>query len=261
MTGRAAIAGWLADRAGAMDGRSPGSLHTGLVDQPLANLSGDGRTAQVRWQVMAFLGDGAGRARIEAGIQENEYVLEDGRWRIASLRHFPQYEGDYATGWTNVGGAGLPIIPPHFTVDETGVPIPAPTGPPPRTGASPAELAGRIDRLNDEDAVRNLQHACGYYVDRRMWSASSTCSPTTASSGSTGWAAGPARRGVRAAMERMGPAGLRDGELNDRPIFDLLVDVHPGGREARARGIELGMLADAAGARPAGSSRCSAAGS
>ncbi|WP_369140966.1 nuclear transport factor 2 family protein [Modestobacter versicolor] len=246
VTGREAIAGWLADRAGAMDGRTPGTLHTEVVDQPLANLSADGRTAQVRWQQLVFLGDGAGRARIEAGVQEDEYVCEDGRWLIAALRHHPQYEGDYATGWTNVGGAGLPIVPPHFTVDETGVPVPAPSGPAPRTGASLAELAERIDRLNDEDAVRNLQHAYGYYVDRKMWTDVVdlfTADGVVRVDGQHS-TAGP--DGVREALERMGPEGLRDGELNDRLVFDLLVDVHPGGREATTRGIEVAMLGDAA---------------
>ena len=46
-------------------------------------------------------------------------------------------------------------------------------------------------------------------------------------------------------MERMGPAGLSYGELNDRPLFDTIVRVLPGGREAIARGIELGLLGDA----------------
>ena len=50
---------------------------------------------------------------------------------------------------------------------------------------------------------------------------------------------------VRGAMERMGPAGLQHGELNDRPLFDTIVQILPGGREAISRGIELGMLGEA----------------
>ncbi|MEU2349839.1 nuclear transport factor 2 family protein [Modestobacter sp. NPDC049651] len=242
--GRAAIAAWLTRRAGAMDGRTPGSLHTEVVDQPLANLSADGRTARARWQQMAFLGDGAGQARIEAGLQEDEYVLEDGRWRIALLRHVRQYEGDYATGWTNVDGAGLPIVPPHFTVDETGVPVPPPAGPASRTGASAADLARRIDRLEAEDAVRNLQHACGYYVDRKMWTDVVDLFTDDGVVRIDGVGECTGRDGVRAALERMGAEGLRHGELNDRPLFDLVVQVQPDGRSARTRGIEVGMLAD-----------------
>src|SRR5690606_40976556 len=42
-----------------------------------------------------------------------------------------------------------------------------------------------------------------------------------------------------------GPEGLGYGQLNERPIFDVVVEVLPGGREARCRGIELGLLGDA----------------
>jgi len=242
VVGREAIARWLAER-GAAAGR-PGALHTEVVEQPLVNLSVDGSTAACRWNGMRFLGDGAGEARIEAGIHENTYVREGGRWRIACLHFHPLYEGDYATGWTNVGGAELPIVAPHFTLEEVGVPIPVPTGPAPRTGASASELAQRIDRLNDEDAVRNLQNAYGYYVDRMMWSDVVDLFAPDPVVRIDGVGEYRGADGVRRAMERMGPEGISHGRLNDHPIFDLIVDVRPGGREAIARGIEIGMLGD-----------------
>ncbi len=40
----------------------------------------------------------------------------------------------------------------------------------------------------------------------------------------------------------MGPAGLAHGILNEHLQFDTIVRVAPGGREARARGIELALL-------------------
>jgi hypothetical protein len=43
----------------------------------------------------------------------------------------------------------------------------------------------------------------------------------------------------------MGPAGLKHGQLNDYPVFDTIVRVQPGGREALARGLEMGMLGEA----------------
>src|SRR5690606_12372620 len=51
--------------------------------------------------------------------------------------------------------------------------------------------------------------------------------------------------GVRRWLETMGPAGLKHGQLNDRPQFDTIVTIAPGGNEAFARGIELGMLGEA----------------
>lgn len=245
VTGRAAIATWLKAQAGAMDGTRPGSLHTEIIDEPLVNLSPDGKTAKARWMGLRFLGDGAGKARIEGGLYENAYVREAGGWRIAALVYHPQYEGDYADGWTNVGGKDLPIVPPHFTTDETGVPIPPAAGPAPRTSATAGALAGRIARLNDEDAVRNVQNAYGYYVDRRMWTDVVDLFADDAAVRIAGVGDYAGRDGVRQAMERMGPEELTHGQLNDRPIFDLIVQVSPDGREAIARGIEVGMLGDA----------------
>ncbi len=54
---------------------------------------------------------------------------------------------------------------------------------------------------------------------------------------------GPA--GIRRYLETMGPPGLKHGQLNDRVQFDTTVTIAPGGNEAYARGIEIGMLAEA----------------
>ncbi|HEY8508174.1 MAG TPA: nuclear transport factor 2 family protein, partial [Steroidobacteraceae bacterium] len=193
----------------------------------------------------SFLGDGKGNARIEGGIYQNEYVREGERWKISVAHYYPQFSGPYETGWINEGGADLPLVPYHFTVDETGVPIPKPTGPALRSKETLASLVQKIDRLNDEDAVRNLQHAYGYYVDRKMWDDVVDLFAENCVVEIDGVGTFRGRSGVRQAMERMGPAGLRHGELNDRPIFDTIVQVLRGGREAISRGIELGMLGEA----------------
>jgi hypothetical protein len=245
VTGRGAIAAWLATQAGAMNGQVPGSLHTEIIDEPLANLSVDGRTAQVRWMTMRFLGDGAGSARIEGGLYENEYVRTGEQWRISTLHYHPQFEGEYHEGWANVGDADVPITPCHFTSDETGIPIPAPAGAAPPSGMTIEQLAQRIQRLNDEDAVRNLQNAYGYYVDRRMWSDVVDLFTEDGRVSIAGVGEFTGQEGIRQALQRMGPEGLTHGQLNERPIFDLIVDVLPDGAQAVSRGIELGLLGDA----------------
>lgn len=239
---RSAITDWLASRAGTMDGKTPGSLHVELIDQPVAHLSADGQHATARWMAMSFLGDGMGRARIEGGLYVNDYVRDGRTWQLGLMRYHRQYAGDYEGGWTNVGGADLPIVPFHFTSEKAGVPIPPATGRPASFTQAPEALAQRIQRLNDEDAVRNLQNACGYYVDRRMWTDvvdlfADDCAAQFGGEVRHG------RAGVRRALEAMGPEGLSEGELNERTIFDLIVDVRPGGTEAFASGIELGLLA------------------
>ena len=243
ITGKAAIARWLAQRSGPA-GSAAGALNTEMIDDPLVNLSVDGNSAKARWRGLAFRGDGKGRAWIEGGLYENDYVREDGRWKIATLHYFPQYEGSYADGVSNVGQKDLPIVPYHFTIDETGIPIPPAQGIAPASGATLPKLSQRIAALNDEDDVRNLQNAYGYYVDMRMWD---DVVDIFAEDGviEIGGKLYKGKAGVRQAMELMGPAGLSHGVLNDHPLFDTIVKVLPGGQEAYARGIDLGMIGEA----------------
>jgi hypothetical protein len=242
--GRTAISAWLRDRGGTGQVLAPGAINAEFIDEPLVNLSLDGNTAKARWMGLSFRGDGKGGTRIEGGIYENEYRHAAQGWEISVSHYHAQYEGSYDKGWANVDGGELPLVPYHFTVDETGVPVPTPPDSArARDEALPA-LVARIDRLNDEDAVRNLQHAYGYYVDRRMWD--DVVDLFTADARARmGGKHFRGTTGVRRAMELMGPAGLVQGVLNDHPQFDTIVQVLPGGLEAIARGIELGMIGDA----------------
>ena len=86
--------------------------------------------------VFFLLSDGAGNASIQGGVFENDYVREDGEWKISLHHFFPQYAGPYETGWTNWQGEDLGILPYHFTPDESGIPIPDPVGTAPQTTAT-----------------------------------------------------------------------------------------------------------------------------
>jgi hypothetical protein len=244
LRGRAAIEAALKARGGGRNGLAQGALNTELIDEPLVNLSVDGRSAKGRWMSLSMLGDGKGKARLEGGVYENEYTRDAKGWKISLSHYFPQFTGDYETGWTNIDGADLPLVPFHFTIEESGIPVPRASGAAPRSSESLATLVKKIDRLNDEDAVRNLQHAYGYYVDRKMWDDVVDLFAEESAVQFNGDKF-HGRAGVRQAMELMGPVGLKHGELNDRPIFDAIVTIEPGGHEAHSSGIELGMLGDA----------------
>jgi hypothetical protein len=243
--GPAAIAGFLRTRyGGGYDGLKADGLSTMMIDAPVANLSADGSRAQVRWETWTFHGAG-GQARVEGGVYENEYVRQGGVWKIAEAHYYPEFDGSYDTGWTNWGGGKLPVVPRHYTVDSSGIPIPPATGPAPKSDATLASLTSRVNRLNDEDRVRNLQSAYGFYQDRKMWD---DVVDLFADEGVVEVGGQGVRRGkveIRRWLETMGPAGLTHGQLNDRPQFDVIVEVAPGGNEAWARGIELGMLGEA----------------
>lgn len=243
--GPGAVAAFLRNRyGGGEEGMRTDGLSTMMIEAPVVNLTADGDHAKVRWEALIFHGKGSS-ARIEGGVFENDYARERGVWTIATAHYYPQYDGPYAQGWTNWGGGDLPIPPYHFDPDQAGVPIPPATGAAPVASVGLAALQQRVDRLNDEDRVRNLQAAYGYYVDRKMWDdvADLFAADSAVEIGGQGVWRGP--EGVRRWLASMGPAGLRHGQLNDRVQFDMTVTVAPGGTEAWARGIELGMLGEA----------------
>jgi len=171
------------------------------------------------------------------------------------MRHFPLYEGAYEGGWRNYGGRDFGAVPPfHYTPDEAGVPIPSGGGEEKGEG-SWEEVKRRVEVLNDEDAVKNLQHSYGYYLDRRMWNDVEDLFGDGGKWGgvftvdNVGSWSGPG--GVRKALEKwMGPKGLSRGVLNEHLLFNTMVSVrNPGvGGEvfADARGIEVALIGDAA---------------
>ena len=250
--GRQAIQSYFLSRFGeGTHGLKPGGLHTQLVLRPLINVSADGQSAKGRWWEFSMTGQLGVKAEWAAGIFENEYVRERGVWKISRLRYNPMFAGPYATGWRNVDD-DQKIVPYHFTPDETGVPVPdlpASATPPIEPRMNPAAALGaleqRIAAMNDEDKVRNLQNAYGYYVDRKMWDDVTDlfAADGALSIANAGVYDGP--KSIRRALERSGAAGLKHGQLNELMQLDMAVVIEPGGMEARGRGVEFGMLGEA----------------
>jgi hypothetical protein len=243
--GAPAIAAFLRTRyGGGQEGPAAKSLSSMMIDAPVVNLSPDGNSAKARWQAIIFHGHGE-QARIEGGVFVNDYVREGGVWKFGTAHYHPQYDGPYEEGWTNWGGGDLPVVPYHFDTTTAGIPIPPATGVAPKTSATLAALQQRVDLLNDEDRIRNLQSAYGYYADRKMWDdvVDLFAKDGVVEIGGQGVWRGPAS--IRRSFETMGGAGLTHGQLNDRVQNDVIVTIAPGGNEAFARGIELGMLGEA----------------
>ena len=167
------------------------------------------------------------------------------------MRYNPIFAGPYASGWRNVD-EDQKIVPYHFTPDETGIPVPdlpasavAPVDPKMDPATTLAALDQRIAVMNEEDKVRNLQNAYGYYMDRKMWDDVTDlfAADGALSIANVGVYDGP--KSIRRALERSGPAGLKHGQLNELLQLDTAVTVEPGGMEARSRGLELGLLGEA----------------
>ena len=162
---------------------------------------------------------------------------------------FHRYSGRYDdAGWT----ATRQPTPVHFDASRVGkpildVPTPATATTPPTVAALAkrlSDLAARAQRLSDEIEITNLQHAYGYYVDRKMWDdvADLFAADGTMEIGLQGVYAGRTsiRRGLNPSTTPGALPGPMEGEINDHIHLQTIVTVMPDGT-ARARGTDIGM--------------------
>ena len=223
-----------------------GGFHADLLLQPVVILSYDGKSASARWTRMLWQGrydPNGGKADIAGGMQVDDYVKENGVWKISRLHYYPQYAGPYETGFF-ASKKSLSLVPYPYTPGQAGHPVPDQPSGVDRSGPalSLGESERRIARMTDADQVRNLQNIYGYYIDRKMWSdvVDLFSDDGVLEIAGQGVWAGP--KSIRRALEANGPEGLRRGEANDHIQMNAIVTVAPDGGEARARGLDVGML-------------------
>jgi hypothetical protein len=100
-----------------------------LLDHPqlqmVIDVADDRQTAKVRGRSMMQAGlhetaAGDQRAWFEGGIYENDYVREDGVWKIAVLRYFPHWHGSFEEGWAKTPIDYIPMATRTFPEDPLG---------------------------------------------------------------------------------------------------------------------------------------------
>lgn len=109
--GRARIAAFL--KAALQTG--DGELRETPVMQPVIHIAADGRSARARWRSLVLAGRHGEDGRWEEGPYENEYVKENGVWKIARLHWYTTVRGSYAKGWHRESypiAGPLPALPP-----------------------------------------------------------------------------------------------------------------------------------------------------
>jgi hypothetical protein len=116
-----------------------GDGHAGRIDEhlqamPVVTLAADGLTAKARWRGIELEGEYGGDAHWGEGPYENEYVKQNGVWKIKTLHWYQALFVPYAGGWqTNpdptggkrASGAQPPDRPPsvdYKTWPDTYVP-------------------------------------------------------------------------------------------------------------------------------------------
>jgi hypothetical protein len=250
-------------------GLQPGQLNNYMMLQPIIDVSADNRTAKARWRSDIELAVN-GKGQWGEGTYENEYVRENGEWRISKLHFYVTFIADYDAGW--IDGA-VPMerpstqIPPDRQPSERyeslpGVYLPAYHYDNPVTGRHEAaavagtdtaavahtpELAGierRITRLEDQFAIEKVQRAYGYYVDKAMWPqvADLFAETGTLEIGGRGVFVGK-RRALEYLVTGLGPIGLetRHGQVINHQQFQGIVTVAEDGRTAHGRWTALVM--------------------
>jgi hypothetical protein len=107
-----------------------------------------------------------------------------------------------------------------------------------------AALTLRVEKLEGVRAVKKLQRAFGYYVDRGLWqeAADLFTADGTIEIGLDGVYVGPQR--IHDYLEKLGGGqpGLVYGQLNEFVTLQPVIDVAADGRSAKARWRDLGML-------------------
>jgi hypothetical protein len=231
-------------------GLADGRIYPHILFQPVITLAPDGRTAKGRWRILAMLGGYGGSATWYSGVYENEYVLDNGAWKISVIHSEPKVTAAYtAAGWKESGVH----VPFHYTAASVTTPIAgsvvrsanaasATTSSLTSVADRVNELAKRAARLNDQAEVTNLQDTYGYAVDRRLWDqvADLFARDGTLELGLQGVYVGKAS--IRRALDQ-----FEAQERNDHVYLQTIVSVSPDGQTAKARGVELGMSSAAGG--------------
>jgi hypothetical protein len=103
--GKDGIRRYLLSLSGGKRGPLEGVLYDHFQLQPIVTVADDGRTANGRWRLFLMTGtagSGSGGNWGE-GIYENEYVKENGVWKIRKLHWYATFVAPYEGGWLNTG--------------------------------------------------------------------------------------------------------------------------------------------------------------
>jgi hypothetical protein len=251
---------------GGKAGLSPGQLNEHMQLMPVISVAPDGLTARGTWRDVILAGQVGRGAFWGEGPYENEYVKENGIWKISKLHWFQTLLVPYEGGWAKhqdvngarfVSGELTPDAPP--TIPYTS--WPGAFVPPfhfkgaPRTPAASAVaarpahgnesapslakraalLAQEVELLHDQNSIENLQRIYGYYIDKGMWShaADLFTEDGELEIGGRGVFAGKAR--VLQYLRAIGAEGPQEGRLFDNMQLQPVVHVAPDGKTAKGR--------------------------
>ena len=250
----------------------PGRLFDQMQLQPVIHVASDGRTAKARWHMFAQEAQYNEYARWGLGVFENDYVKDNGVWKIQRLHLFTTMYTPYEEGWakTAIPNPGpLAELPPdrppsvayeafpaafdvpfHYENPVTGklalqpdVPGTAREESQSAVEARLNELDRRIGLLDDVRQLERMNSIYGYYLAHLQWDdLTGIFSPTgTIEIAMRGIYAGA--KSVRRNLNLYGQAtdsqfGLQHNHMQFQPV----IDVAPDGQSAKMRSRALSIM-------------------
>ncbi len=248
-----------------------GRLYDRMQLQPIVHVAPDGRTAKARWRLFAQEAMWGEFANWGVGVYENEYVKENGAWKIQSLHLYYTMYTSYEDGWgvsAEPGNAPSDALPPDRPSTVANPVYPATFVPPfhygnPVTGdpvfeESPSDYAAsvsaedleatlndldrRLTRLEDFDQLERLNAVYGYYLARNQWDdfAGIFSKEGTIEIAMRGVYVGPAS--VRRNLDLYGEAGVQHGLLHNHMQYQPVITLAEDGLSAKMRSRALSIM-------------------
>ena len=251
------------------NGLKPGQLNEHMQLMPVVTVAPDGTTARGRWRDIIMAGQLGEYAVWGEGPFENEYVKEDGVWKISKLHWFQTMLVPFEGGWhqnedyngARWVGERLPpdepasfeyepwpgtFLPPfHFDNPVLGARAADPGAHAPAltpSDASLGALAGRAARLERrialveaENEIENLQRIYGFYIEKGFWSEAADLFADDGVYEIAGGGVFEGRDRIRAYLGSIDEEFPQQGRLYDQMQLMPIVHVAPDGRTAKAR--------------------------
>ncbi|HEY1899226.1 MAG TPA: nuclear transport factor 2 family protein [Steroidobacteraceae bacterium] len=265
---------------GGHTGLAPGQVNQYLQLMPVINLAPDGLHAKGTWRALILAGQSGKGAWWGEGPYENEYVKENGVWKISALHWYQTLMTPYGQGgWArNPDVNGGHYIPASLTPDSPptelykvwpGAHVPhfhfKNQAPSLRTDGAQGSvgtvakvdwtasqlrqqlgaLAQEVQRLEDQNAIEKLQRIYGYYIDKGLWGQAADLFAPEGAVEIAGRGTYVGKAHVLAYLRAIGPEGPVAGRLYDNMLLQPIVHVSADGTTARARWHLFAQLAQA----------------
>jgi hypothetical protein len=239
----------------------PAHVHNHIQLQPVITVGPDGTRAWVRSRALSELGTFNAVSAWGDGVYENEFIKVNGVWKIHKDHVYTTFFAGYEQGWafgsrpTPKPSAKIPpdrpatekyeslpeVYVPKFHY-ENGAAVAATTPLKLSLDKVPAserkrmeQLAHRVERLDDANAIENLQRAYGFYVDKCLWKEASElfADDGTLEIGGRGVFVGKPR--ILQYLNYLAPEGLKQGLLMNHLQLQPIVHVGADGSTAKGR--------------------------